>query len=110
MERSITFFFLSIHVSGRISATELANLNFGGKPMGLEIAKRLIRIFDADKNGEIDFPEYCSLHSFLGRVYNSFIVADTDKSLRLDPPEILGAMQVFKSKKNNLFLSVCFYF
>jgi len=30
---------------------------------------------------------------FLGRVYNSFIIADTDKSLRLDPPEIMGAMQ-----------------
>lgn len=86
--------------------------------MGLEVAKRLIRIFDTDRNGEIgmlknineqqqqktifnsifflilDFGEYCSLHSFLGKVYNSFIAADVDKSLKLDPPEIIGAMKV----------------
>jgi Ca2+-binding EF-hand superfamily protein len=95
---SSLFFFCSTTVdtdgSGAISATELASLNFGGKPIGLETARRLIRIFDRDRNGEIDFQEYCSLHSFLGRVYSSFLTADADKSLRLDPPEILTAMQV----------------
>ncbi len=39
--------------NGSISANELANVAIGGVVLGIEIASRLIRIFDVDGNGSI---------------------------------------------------------
>jgi len=39
--------------SGSISGSELANVAIGGIRLGIEIAIKLIRIFDTDGNGEI---------------------------------------------------------
>jgi len=41
--------------SGTITAAELSLLAFGSKPIGLETAKKLITVFDRDRNNTIDF-------------------------------------------------------
>eukprot|EP01089_Gocevia_fonbrunei_P022224 TRINITY_DN8907_c0_g1_i1.p1 TRINITY_DN8907_c0_g1~~TRINITY_DN8907_c0_g1_i1.p1 ORF type:complete len:253 (+),score=51.99 TRINITY_DN8907_c0_g1_i1:94-852(+) len=74
--------------SGSISANELANVAIGGMTLGLDIAVRLIRVFDVDKNGTIDFYEYASLHKFLMNIQSLFQMADRDRSGRLDQAEI----------------------
>ena len=65
--------------SGAISASELANVAIGGVRLGIEIAIKLIRIFDVDGNGEIDFHEYAALHKFLLSMQVAF------KQVRLSP-------------------------
>ncbi|ELR23517.1 EF hand domain containing protein [Acanthamoeba castellanii str. Neff] len=72
--------------SGSISANELANVAIGGVPIGFETAVKLIRVFDVDKNGTIDFYEYGALHKAL------FQQQDRDRNGRLDANEIGAAL------------------
>merc|ERR1712137_1070474 len=44
--------------SGSISHVELARLTFGGFPLGLDIAIKLVKVFDRDRSGTIEFYEY----------------------------------------------------
>jgi len=58
--------------SGSISDNELMALQFGNKPIGIDTARKLIAIFDRDKNGNIDFYEYAALHKFLTTMQQAF--------------------------------------
>lgn len=42
--------------SGTVEAEELSGLTFDGKPLGLNAAVRLIRVFDKDRCGWSSFP------------------------------------------------------
>jgi len=48
--------------SGSISGSELANVAIGGIRLGIEIAIKLIRIFDTDGNGEIGTNTSCCFY------------------------------------------------
>lgn len=78
--------------SGSISANELANVAIGGVPIGFETAVKLIRVFDVDKNGTIDFYEYGALHKFLLSMQALFQQQDRDRNGRLDANEIGAAL------------------
>jgi Ca2+-binding EF-hand superfamily protein len=78
--------------SGSITANELGTLNFGGKPLGLATAKKLIKVFDKNYSGSIDFAEYASLHGFLLKMQGAFFAADQDRSGFLDYREIYNAL------------------
>jgi len=80
--------------SGTINAAELANVAIGGIRLGLETAIKLVRVFDVDNNGAIDFQEYASLHKFLLSMQATFSQGDKDKNGRLDAQEIHQALQV----------------
>jgi len=78
--------------SGSISAIELAQAQFNGRPLGVACASKIIRAFDQDKTGTIDFREYVALHGFLQTMSNAFLMADRDRSGTLDPMEIFTAI------------------
>lgn len=48
--------------SGQVSANELSGIQFNGRPLGLAVANKLVKVFDKDCSGEIDFKEYAALH------------------------------------------------
>ncbi|KAL6045091.1 RNP-1 like RNA-binding protein, Glycine-rich [Balamuthia mandrillaris] len=79
--------------NGSISANELASVAVGGIRLGIELAIKLIRVFDTNNNGQIDFHEYASLHKFLLSMQAVFNAADSDRNGRLDSREIHSALQ-----------------
>jgi hypothetical protein len=48
--------------NGKITSDELQRLSFGGVGLSASTAKTLVRVFDKDNNGTIDFYEYAALH------------------------------------------------
>merc|ERR1711879_647607 len=79
--------------SGSITAQELQKVTFGGFPLGLDIAIKLVKVFDKDRSGNIDFFEYASMHQFITLMQRSFTNADRDRSGTLDYREIHTALQ-----------------
>jgi len=78
--------------SGSITANELANVAIGGIVIGIDIAVKLIRVFDLNKNGNIDFDEYAALHKFLLNMQGLFQQQDKDHNGRLDSNEMASAL------------------
>jgi hypothetical protein len=62
--------------SGSITPNELQSLSFGGRPLGYPIALKLVKVFDRDRNGNIDFREYVTLHMFLKLMQQAFAQCD----------------------------------
>jgi len=79
--------------SGSIDAAELSQLTFGGKPLHFAAAKKLLLIFDKDRNMSIDFAEYITLHKFIQAMQRAFNATDNDRNGVLDSREIHGALQ-----------------
>uniref|UniRef100_A0A6U1VFE7 EF-hand domain-containing protein n=1 Tax=Vannella robusta TaxID=1487602 RepID=A0A6U1VFE7_9EUKA len=79
--------------SGSIDAAELSQLTFGGKPLHFSAAKKLLLIFDKDKNANIDFAEYITLHKFIQAMQRAFNATDSDRNGVLDSREIHHALQ-----------------
>jgi len=67
-------------------------VTFNGKQLGFDAASKLVKVFDTDRNGSIDFYEYAAMHQFINRIRNAFLMADTDRSGRLEAREIHTAM------------------
>mmetsp|Transcript_32830 Transcript_32830/g.91930 ORF Transcript_32830/g.91930 Transcript_32830/m.91930 type:complete len:277 (+) Transcript_32830:86-916(+) len=78
--------------SGHITATELTNLQFGGKKFGLATAKKLLKVFDVDGSGSISFQEYAALHQFVMSMQGAFFQFDRDRSGKLDKTEVTQAL------------------
>jgi len=74
--------------SGTISASELSNMQFGGKKISIKTSKMLVAVFDSDFSGSIGFFEYCALHKFITSLQQSFAAADSDRSGKLDLREV----------------------
>jgi len=74
--------------SGQINANEIAGITFNNVPLGIEVATKLVRIFDKNGSGTIDFYEYAALHKFLASLQTAFFAGDRDRSGRLDAREI----------------------
>jgi len=78
--------------SGTITAFELSTLDITGRPLGLEVAKKLIRVFDKNHSGSVDFNEYVNLHQFVRKMIVAFQQADQDRTGFLDAREIYNAL------------------
>eukprot|EP00009_Paramoeba_aestuarina_P001725 CAMPEP_0201519888 /NCGR_PEP_ID=MMETSP0161_2-20130828/10328_1 /ASSEMBLY_ACC=CAM_ASM_000251 /TAXON_ID=180227 /ORGANISM="Neoparamoeba aestuarina, Strain SoJaBio B1-5/56/2" /LENGTH=261 /DNA_ID=CAMNT_0047918065 /DNA_START=162 /DNA_END=947 /DNA_ORIENTATION=- len=78
--------------SNSISVQELQNLAFGGIPLGYDVSLKLIKVFDQDYSGTIDFMEYAALHKFIQSMQLAFCRADKNRNGSLDPHEILAAL------------------
>jgi hypothetical protein len=69
----LSFFLLSIlfHFRLAFSSPVFAIsflVTFGGVPIGLTVAAKLIQVFDENRNGTIDFNEYCTMHRFISQM------------------------------------------
>ena len=80
--------------SGSITANEIQHCTFGSVPLGFEVAQKLVRVFDKDKSGSIDFYEYAAMHKFLALMQGAFFAGDVNRSGRLDAREIHIALGV----------------
>jgi len=78
--------------SGTISATELATMPLGNGQLGIDCAKKLIKAFDKNYSGNIDFYEYATLNQFIAKMQAAFYAADRDRSGYLDYREIYNAL------------------
>jgi len=78
--------------SGTIEAEELQHVTFDRVPLGIEVARKLVQVFDKDRNGKIDFFEYASMHKFISHMRQAFLQADTDHSGRIEAREIHQAL------------------
>ena len=75
-------------------AHEIARASFGGFPLGMDAARKLVRVFDKDGNGQVAFYEYASLHKFLALCQAGFFGADRDRSGRLQINEVFTALAI----------------
>jgi len=78
--------------SGTISANEVASITFNGAPLGWEVGTKLVKTFDKDRSGNINFFEYAAMHKFLTSLQAAFFTGDRDRSGRLDAREIHTAL------------------
>jgi len=78
--------------SGKISVNELAQMPFLNRTIGLPNARTLMKVFDKDNSGQIDFQEFATLYQFVTSMTNAFMQADADRSGFLDAREIWTAV------------------
>lgn len=78
--------------SNSISVQELQNVAFGGVPLGYEVSVKLVKVFDKDYSGTIDFFEYAALHKFIESMQMAFTRADSNRNGQLDANEIHSAL------------------
>jgi len=79
--------------SGYITAQELASANFNGHRFSLDTASVLVKVFDLDRNGNIGFYEYASLHKFIVSMQGAFYHFDRDRSGSLELHELDAALR-----------------
>jgi Ca2+-binding EF-hand superfamily protein len=79
--------------SGFVDATELQNIKFDGKPIGLQVAAKLVSVFDQNRRGCVDFGQYITMHKFIEHMRKAFTTADSDRSGRIESREIQTALQ-----------------
>eukprot|EP01087_Luapelamoeba_hula_P008426 TRINITY_DN20_c0_g1_i3.p1 TRINITY_DN20_c0_g1~~TRINITY_DN20_c0_g1_i3.p1 ORF type:complete len:431 (+),score=93.26 TRINITY_DN20_c0_g1_i3:69-1295(+) len=100
--------------SSKIDQNELASMTlpgeqgapWRGRPLGAMGAKKLMRLFDMDKSGNIDFYEYAALHQFVNVMQKAFWVGDADKGGTLDSRGMCFLTSAME-KNEKLFLLTC---
>ena len=79
--------------SGRINVHELSRaLSQGGYQFSLGTTEKMIRMFDRDGGGQIEFAEFQQLNGFLQSMSNGFRSRDRDGSGTLEGPEVRAAL------------------
>jgi len=79
--------------SGKIDERELqAALSKGGFQFNISTAAKMIRMFDRDHSGSIQFMEFKQLHQFIQQMTAGFKQRDRDGSGTLEGPEVRGAL------------------
>ena len=54
----------------------MAQLTFGGRRLPFDVAKKLLLVFDRDRNGGVDFAEYITLYKFITAMQSAFDLTD----------------------------------
>ncbi|EGC34833.1 hypothetical protein DICPUDRAFT_55539 [Dictyostelium purpureum] len=91
-EMQAWFMSVDLNRNGQISAQELQYLMIGGTHLGIETASKLVKVFDCNRSGQIDFYEYAALHQFINNLYRSFCANDRNFSGTIDAHEIHNAL------------------
>jgi Ca2+-binding EF-hand superfamily protein len=96
--QTLQAWFQSVDVdrSQKISSAELGRMTFpgapgstplAGKPLGPEMAEKVISLFDSSGKREIDFFEYAAFFEFCTQLQNSYMAADRNRANAISAPE-----------------------
>eukprot|EP01121_Diplochlamys_sp_Union-15-3_P007896 TRINITY_DN2049_c0_g1_i4.p1 TRINITY_DN2049_c0_g1~~TRINITY_DN2049_c0_g1_i4.p1 ORF type:complete len:576 (-),score=59.83 TRINITY_DN2049_c0_g1_i4:33-1535(-) len=94
-ETNLKAWFDSVDIdhNGFIDDEELSKaVLWDGMELGIELARKLIHIFDSEGSGTIDFKEYASFHQFLHDMHAAFFKGDKTGTGNLDHEAILSAL------------------
>lgn len=94
--------------SGEITANELQQALSNGtwKPFNTETVRLMIGMFDRDRSGSINFPEFCQLWNYITQWLNCFRSFDRDNSNSIDFYELKSALTTFGYRLSDQFFSV----
>jgi len=93
-----------------LSESELrrALVNGDWSPFDGHTVRMMIRMFDADRNGSINFDEFCGLWGFLSAWRNLFDRFDIDRSGNISFSEFKDALVAFGYKLSPQFVNLLF--
>jgi Ca2+-binding EF-hand superfamily protein len=96
--------------SGQLSERELkaALVNGDWSSFDPHTVKMMIRMFDADRNGSINFDEFCGLWGFLAAWRNLFDRFDVDRSGNISYNEFTEALVAFGYRLSSGFVGLLF--
>ncbi|XP_020596414.1 peflin-like isoform X3 [Phalaenopsis equestris] len=97
--------------AGSINASQLKNaLAVGNLNFPLTVVQQMIRMYDFDKNGTMDFEEFVALNKFLLKVQNAFSQLDRGNGF-LTPEDVHQSFDQNKMGMVRLdaFISLCIF-
>ncbi|KAG5949999.1 hypothetical protein E4U53_005570 [Claviceps sorghi] len=96
--------------TGQLSEQELsaALVNGDWTAFDLQTVRMMIRMFDTDRNGTINFDEFCGLWSFLASWRTLFDRFDVDRSGNISLQEFTDALIAFRYRLSPAFVELLF--
>ncbi|XP_042378321.1 sorcin-like isoform X1 [Zingiber officinale] len=94
--------------SGNITAHQLQRaLSVGNLDFSLSVVQQMIRMYDFDGNGTMNFEEFLALNKFLLKVQNAFTLKERGRGY-LNPDDVYeGLVSLGFSLDSPSFLTVC---
>ncbi|QPH00497.1 hypothetical protein C2857_004156 [Epichloe festucae Fl1] len=96
--------------TGQLSERELSTALVNGDWTAFDIqtVRMMIRMFDSDRNGTINFDEFCGLWSFLASWRTLFDRFDVDRSGNISLQEFTDALIAFRYRLSPQFVELLF--
>ncbi|KAG5947151.1 hypothetical protein E4U59_001883 [Claviceps monticola] len=96
--------------TGQLSERELsaALVNGDWTAFDIQTVRMMIRMFDSDRNGTINFDEFCGLWSFLASWRTLFDRFDVDRSGNISLQEFTDALIAFRYRLSPAFVELLF--
>ncbi|POR31980.1 Programmed cell death protein 6 [Tolypocladium paradoxum] len=96
--------------TGQLSERELsaALVNGDWTAFDIQTVRMMIRMFDSDRNGTINFDEFCGLWSFLASWRTLFDRFDVDRSGNISLSEFTDALIAFRYRLSPQFVELLF--
>ncbi|KJZ76697.1 hypothetical protein HIM_04033 [Hirsutella minnesotensis 3608] len=96
--------------TGQLSERELsaALVNGDWTAFDIQTVRMMIRMFDSDRNGTINFDEFCGLWSFLASWRTLFDRFDADRSGNISLREFSDALVAFRYRLSPHFVELLF--
>ncbi|KAF7846080.1 hypothetical protein BT93_L5316 [Corymbia citriodora subsp. variegata] len=96
--------------SGQLSESSLRNALVNGDYTAFDVhtVRMMIRMFDTDRSGTINFEEFCGLWGFLAAWRNLFDRFDTDRSGNISFQEFSDALVAFGYRLSPQFVQLLF--
>ncbi|OAA32539.1 peflin [Moelleriella libera RCEF 2490] len=96
--------------TGQLSERELsaALVNGDWTAFDIQTVRMMIRMFDSDRNGTINFDEFCGLWSFLASWRTLFDRFDVDRSGNISLQEFTDALIAFRYRLSPQFVQLLF--
>ncbi|RCI14664.1 hypothetical protein L249_6782 [Ophiocordyceps polyrhachis-furcata BCC 54312] len=96
--------------TGQLSERELSTALVNGDWTAFDIqtVRMMIRMFDSDRNGTINFDEFCGLWSFLASWRTLFDRFDVDRSGNISLNEFTDALIAFRYRLSPHFVELLF--
>jgi Ca2+-binding EF-hand superfamily protein len=91
-ELQVKFNSLDRDRSGRLSGREITSIAFGTHRFTIDTANILVRAFDTDYSGQIEFQEFAAMNQFVNKMSGQFMANDRDRSGKLNVTEIATAL------------------